>query len=462
MSQSGLKPTPVIIVGGGVSGLSAATRLKQAGVPVVVLEGRDRLGGRIHTVDLAGDQTSWTDMGAAWVDDHLTNRVYHLLNDAGAGFESTKMGLFGHQIFDQKSSRWKSRAATAWTTAKFGLRLNKLRKESTEFASLGERFAAMLGDQPERVDEYLLKFFPELLNGGPGSDVHPNVGVKDYWEYRIYEEKTSVMITGGYRHLVDELAKSLTDGEVLLNHPVTEIFVPPKDGNGGSQNGSSVVVKTSEGQTFEGSHVIVTVPLGVLKAGTITFDPPLPAAKQDVIKRIGFGNVEKVTMAFATAFWRRDAKKANHVFGVPDPLAAHGMFVDVTDVAGASSGEPASPCLAYVCGSDTAIWASKNPEDAARRAAAELEQIFPNSFEPPVATATSSWSSSPFSMGCYAYASVDTRPGDFAILGQPTHGGAVHFAGDACAEGTFLSNVEGALVSGERAADVVSKHMIEP
>lgn len=464
MNQDGaepeVEPNTVIIIGGGVSGLTAANRLKRAGVPVVVLEGRDRLGGRIHTVDLAGDETSWTDMGAAWIDDHLTNKVYHLLNDAGAGFEASKMGLFGHQIFDQKSSRWKSQAATVWATAKFGWRLTKLRKESTEFASLGERFAAMLGEQPERADEYLLRFLPELLNGGPGSEIHPNVAAKDYWEYRIYEEKTSVMITGGYRHLVDELAKPLTGAEVLLNQPVTKISVPSKDVNDGSSNGSSVVVETSEGSTFEGSHVIVTVPLGVLKAGTITFDPPLPAAKQDVIKRIGFGNVEKVTMAFTKAFWRRDAKKANHVFGIPDPLAAHGMFVDVTDVAGASPGKPASPCLAYICGSETATRAAKNPEDAAERTAAELKQMFPDSFEPPVATATSTWSSSPFSQGCYAYASVDTRPGDFAILGQPTHGGNVLFAGDACADGTFLSNVEGALVSGERAAEAVSKHKI--
>jgi monoamine oxidase len=44
---------PVLIVGGGIAGLSAATRLKEHGVPVLVLEGRDRLGGRIHTIDVA-------------------------------------------------------------------------------------------------------------------------------------------------------------------------------------------------------------------------------------------------------------------------------------------------------------------------------------------------------------------------------------------------------------------------
>ena len=272
----------------------------------------------------------------------------------------------------------------------------------------------MLGEQPDRADEYLLRFFPELLSGGPISETHPNVAAKDYWEYLIYEEKTSVMITGGYRHLVHELAKSLSDSEVLLNQSVTHISVPPRDvhgdGSGRASDGASVVVETSQGQTFEGSHVIVTVPLGVLKAGTITFDPPLPAAKKDAIQRIGFGSVEKVTMTFTKAFWRRDPEKATHVFSIPDPLASCGMFVDVTDVAGSSPGSHESPCLAHICGSDTAIWTAQNPEKAAERVVAELETLFPDSFEPPVATSTFTWSSSPLSKGCYAYPTVDTRP----------------------------------------------------
>ena len=70
---------PVIVIGGGVSGLSAARLLKAGGVPVFLLEGRDRLGGRTHTLDVAGQNNSWIDMGAAFIDDHLTNRVYKLL-----------------------------------------------------------------------------------------------------------------------------------------------------------------------------------------------------------------------------------------------------------------------------------------------------------------------------------------------------------------------------------------------
>jgi len=78
------KQKPIIIIGGGVSGLSAAKRLKEAGVPIILLEGRDRLGGRAHTVDIAGNQASWVELGPFWIEDHLTNPAYHLLRDIGA------------------------------------------------------------------------------------------------------------------------------------------------------------------------------------------------------------------------------------------------------------------------------------------------------------------------------------------------------------------------------------------
>jgi len=102
-----------------------------------------------------------------------------------------------------------------------------------------------------------------------------------------------------------------------------------------------------------------------------------------------------------------------------------------------------------------AKWTAENPEEAVARIMSDLDKMFPDSFEPPIATATSTWSSSPFSRGVYAYLSTDTRPSGFAVLGKPTHDGTVLFAGDACVEGTFLGYVEGAMDSGERAADAV-------
>ena len=450
MSETYETSKPVLIVGGGISGLSAAGRLKEHGLQVLILEGRDRLGGRIHTIDVAGEQASWIDMGAAFIDDHQTNRVFHLLNESGAEVHPTPFRLFGQRLFDQQSSRWMGRGTAAWAMAKFGWRFRKLQAKSSYFASLDERITAMLGARPKREDVYLLRSMLELLHGGPAENTHPNVSAKNFWEYLAYPEKGTVMITGGYRLLVDLMSEPLSDNEVLFGQEVSLISIAQV-----ASASPSAVVETSAGTGFEGSHVIVTVPLGVLKAGSITFDPPLPAAKQDAIQRIGFGHVEKVALTFENAFWRSDSRKPSDFFHVPDPVAPHGMFIDVSGVAGSGPGDLAAPCLTYICGTATAQWVANDPDAALEQVLAELESMFPATFEPPIATACSSWSSSPFSRGCYPYASVDTRPGDFAVLGQPTHSGRVLFAGEACGDGTFLGNVEGALFSGERAADAI-------
>ena len=69
------------------------------------------------------------------------------------------------------------------------------------------------------------------------------------------------------------------------------------------QTGDGVTV-VGDGWSESGSHAVVTVPLGVLKSGTIEFVPPLPPQRQAIIDRSGFGNMEKVVLAFSEPFWR--------------------------------------------------------------------------------------------------------------------------------------------------------------
>lgn len=439
----------VLIIGGGIAGLTAAKRLKEHGNHVLVLEGRDRLGGRIHTIDVTGKENSWIDMGAAFISDPETNCVHRLLNDSGAEFHPTSYRSSMQRLFDQRSARWLDRGAADSTMAQLARRFRELLSHSSEFVSLDERITAMLGPNPKREDAYLLRSMLELLHGGSAENTHPNVSAKDYWEYLSYRGST-VMIAGGYRLLVKLMSEPLLDEEVLLRQDVKRISVVPD-----APAAQPVVVETSTGTKFDGSHVIVTVPLGVLKAGSITFDPPLPTVKHDAIQRIGFGHVEKVALTFTNPFWRADPREPSDFFHVPDPISPHGMFIDVSPAAASGPESSAAFCLTYICGTATAQWVADNPAAAVEQVRADLQSMFPDTFEPPIATACSDWSSSPFSRGCYPYPSVDTRPGDFAVLGASAHGGSLLFAGDACGDGTFLGNVEGALVSGERAADVI-------
>lgn len=440
----------VIIVGGGVAGLTAANRLREAGIGAVIVEGRSRLGGRIHTVDVDGTDTSWVDMGAAWIDDHTTNRVYQSLAAAGVAVEPIMPGLTNTRAYDERDARWLGRVGTVWAMAKLAWRVHRLKSTTSGFANLGARVDRLLGRKPKRADEYLLKTTTELLNGGPVEQAHAN-GFSADWEFLRYKEKTTVMVTGGYRHLVDVLAEPLADDAIFLDHEVTRIRV-------GTGHGETphVVVETTDGTGFKGSHVIVTVPIGVLKAGSISFEPPLPATKQSAIERVGVGHVEKVALCFEHAFWRTKPDRPLHFFGIPDPIAPHSTFIDVSETAGSGPGAAASPSLVAICATETARQTADHPEHAVRDTLAALQRMFPDSYEPPLATATSDWSTNPFSRGVYSYQTTETRRGDYAELGRTIHGGRVLFAGDSCVDGTYLSSVEGAFESGERAAAEVT------
>ncbi|MGI9604598.1 MAG: flavin monoamine oxidase family protein [Acidimicrobiales bacterium] len=440
----------VVVIGGGAAGLSAANRLQDAGIDAVIVEGRSRLGGRIHTVDVDGSDTAWVDMGAAWIDDHRTNRVYHLIEPAGAGVEPTLPRLTNVRAYDERPSRWVGRGRTMLAMAKYAWRSHRLKRPTTEFADLGERIDAMLGDNPDRADEYLVKATAELLDGGPVGNTHQNAFSDGPWEYLRYKEKTSVMVVGGFRHVVDALSAPLDNDRIFLDHEVVSVSC-----SSSSEVPHPIRVETANGTTFEGTHVIVTVPIGVLQANAIAFDPPLPAEKQDVIERMGVGNVEKVALTFASPFWREKPDRAVHFFSVPNSYAPQSVIIDVTDTAGAAPGGSASACLVAICAAEVAKATADRPHDAVEATLATLQRMFPNRYQPPVATAVSTWSSDPFSQGVYSYPTPRTRPGDYALLGEPIHDRKVLFAGDWCTAGTYLSSVEGAIVSGERAAEAI-------
>ena len=231
----------------------------------MLLEGRDRLGGRAHTVDIAGNKASWVELGPFWIEDHLTNPAYHLLKDIGVQVHQHDIGPSTVRIYDQRSARWLGWASTLWAFIKLGWsfsRFGKLRPNTATVNNLGERIDAVLGKRPKREHLYLFKIFSESLSGGSTDDTHQNQLSDDLWEFTNHDDKSQVLIAGGFRLLVELLRDSLSDDEVVLNQTVSRISIQQD-----TPAQAPVKLETADGNSFEGSHVIVTVPLGVLKAG---------------------------------------------------------------------------------------------------------------------------------------------------------------------------------------------------
>jgi monoamine oxidase len=203
-----------------------------------------------------------------------------------------------------------------------------------------------------------------------------------------------------------------------------------------------VRLTTAKGE-HAGSHAIVTVPLGVLKAGSIEFVPPLPAAKLAAIERLDMGNLEKVVLRFDAAFWTDlDDPRLFYIARQPGELAA---FFDATKLAGA----PAIVCL-YGGQSARDVLDARSDAEVAAGALAALGELLGREVPQPLAVRVTRWWHDPFARGSYSYVPVGASAADMRALGAPV-GERLLFAGEAT-EPTTYATVHAALISGLREA----------
>jgi monoamine oxidase len=188
----------------------------------------------------------------------------------------------------------------------------------------------------------------------------------------------------------------------------------------------------------------VTVPLGVLKAGGIAFDPPLPAPKQAAIERLDMGNLEKVVLRFDEPFWLERGAAPTFLYIAETPGEFPG-FTDWTDAAGA----PTLVCL-YGGRSAREVLDKWPDDEIAARAMQALREIFGADVPDPVATHVTRWRDDPWTLGSYSYLPVGASADDLRELGEPVEERLL-FAGEAT-EPLLYATVHGALVSGLREA----------
>ena len=421
----------VIVIGAGAAGLSAARVLRDQGCEVVVLEGRDRVGGRTNTITV-GD--GLVDEGANWIHNGPANPLCQLAADAG--LETNKDDLVNPlalTIFDKVSGRGVHPAKIMYPFLRSGLVLYRYSKERLgavhDEASLAERLDGEIGrvrgETNRRFFRSLLRTLIDLAAATDSKDLHPNAFALNPADVTA----TDYVITGGFRGLVERLADGL---DIRLRTTVEAIRY--------HDDGVSVV--TTDG-SYEGSHVIVTVPLGVLKADTIQFDPPLPATKLAAIDTVGMGVVEKIILTFDQPFWRTKPEKPRSLFYISDVLGDFPAFVDSTSSAGC-------PTLVAFLAGQQADDMAQDPQRFIDRASEVLEEIFPDAYRAPNAMHVTTWGTDPYSLGSYSAPTIGVTADDYEQLAEPV-AGRVLFAGEA----TYREHagfVEGAIGSGVREA----------
>ncbi|MDB4933587.1 MAG: amine oxidase [Labilithrix sp.] len=274
-----------------------------------VLEARDRIGGRMCTDRSLGTPF---DLGAAWVHyADASNPLVGLL--AKAGVETRRTNWDELALYDAERGKL-SKAERDGIEEEYETILDKVARQiraAGAAASIGALLtplvnATFIGAARVRLANWLRGFYIENEYAADVSDISA-------WEFsdddKLPHKENDRFVSGGYDRIIAALAKGLDIrlGEVCHRVSTTD---------------AGVTVETSAG-TYDVAAVIVTLPVGVLRAGSIAFEPALPESKQDAIDSLGVGDFEKVVMLFDNVFW--PAKP--HAFGYAEPLRIDHMRV---------------------------------------------------------------------------------------------------------------------------------------
>ena len=415
----------VIVGGAGISGVQAALDLTRAGFQVTILEARQRIGGRTWTDHSLGVPL---DLGASWIHGIRGNPIYKLAKRQGV--ERFDWDYGDISMIDT-------------TGDQDDLDPGKLEKQSSRLISMFYRRAPRIFRQNPQasvqdvadaiveegaIDNLSKEQLDLLIYANIEQDVAADadqISVAALFEGGEFGGR-DVVFPDGYDALARSLAKDL---DVRLGQKVEKISL--------DEDGAHV--ETAEAQVAA-DYVVVSVPLGVLKAGVITFEPNLPAAKQRAIAAMEMGVLNKTYLRFPRAFWDRDRRQLVRFSN----QKAWSSWVNVASY----SDEPVL-CGFNAASIGTELESLDDPAIVAEAMAA-LRSMYGNRIPEPVGHRITRWRQDPFAFGSYSYIPTAARHDMRSDLAQPV-GDRLFFAGEAT-HSEHPSTVHGAYLSGRRAA----------
>jgi monoamine oxidase len=437
----------VLVLGAGVSGLAAAARLAQAGCTVRVLEARERVGGRVHTV--RGDR--WpvpVDLGAEFIQGRVP-ALFAVARQAGL------------PIVELVGERWMSRDGEL-------TRADELMPGVERVLSQLPRLDA---DQDQSIEEFLLSRRDE-------QSLAELAGVVRLWiaSYEAaYPDRLSVRSLvrerAAERQIEGDRAFRLVDGYDWIPRTL-QSRIPPDRGAVHLETiathvawaAGTVTVETrglsgAARGSFSARRLVIALPIGVLQASpgdavAVRFTPPL-ADKQRALRGLEMGNVVKLLLGFQERFWETAfSDQLGFLVAGDEPFPAYWTGYPVyAPVLVAWAGGPAADALAGL-----------SPEQRVDRALDALARVVrvPRSVVDAqlVSWDGHDWAADPFARGAYSYVRVGGIEAQ-ASLARPVDN-TLFFAGEATELAGHQATVHGALFAGERAADEVLSSLARP
>ncbi|MDT0330045.1 flavin monoamine oxidase family protein [Nocardiopsis lambiniae] len=419
-----------IVIGAGMAGLVAADRLARAGERVTVLEGRDRTGGRVHSVRAWDGVT--LDAGASWMRGEEGNPLAELIRDMG--LRTAVFNRSTETAYDPKGRR------LLFDRHRRNMEDVNLLHEHMYWANIG---AGAQESMEHGIDQAL---YDANLVRGRARDAKEIVHRMVESDHGADAEEVSfeavgalhefsgddVVFPDGMGRITDHLARGL---DVRLGHVVRAVSH--------DRDGVSVRVDAPGGEeTLTADRVVVTLPLGVLKDGRVAFHPELPQDKRRAIERLGSGRLEKVFLRFDEVFWG-DAEVLVHL-GTEQGTWFHWY-----------AGQRVLDVPVLVCrngGNAARFLAGMREEEVVAHAMASLRTMFRKAPDP-IDHHLTDWTGDPFARGAFSFTAVGSDDGDRVAL-RASVDERVFFAGEAT-EIEHIATVHGALLSGRRAAEMI-------
>ncbi|NJI58741.1 FAD-dependent oxidoreductase [Microbacterium oxydans] len=428
-----------IVIGAGMSGVTAARMLADAGHQVVVLEGRDRVGGRMHTDREAGFPV---DRGASWIHGIDGSPLWDLVQVLRIPTIEYTVGSFqvgGRAIenFDGEGRAMGADATAQWiddVDAVDRLLLDEIDSSSPDdtYRDVTERALDRSGLSPERIDD-IREFFRHRVEEQCGA------WIGDLDAHGLDEDAIDgdeVIFPRGY----DEVPRRIGAGlDIRFETTVTKII----------RSTGGVIVHAGD-TAFTADQVVVTVPLGVLKARSIEFEPALPDAVAGPLSRLGMGIFNKVFIQFDQRFWDEDS----YVLRALGEAGEHWhSWYDVSAVSGLPT------LLTFAAGPFGRRMQELPDEEVVADVVRALRALYGDAVGEPRAHWVTHWGADEFSNGSYSYLAQGSTHHDHDDLAGPVDG-VLHFAGEAT-WGDEPATVGAAYYSGQRAAERILGRAID-
>ena len=416
---------PIIIVGCGIAGLVACRNLLERGANVTILEGRDRPGGRIHSIH---SDIGIVEAGAEFIHGELPLTL-QLLRDYQIDFHETEGEML--QVENDRTRK------TGSSIDHWGKLLKSMKRLDNDIP-----FAEFLSKNFEDpIYDNLRKSATRFAEGFDLADTRSVSTFALYREWEADDDEPQFRIGAGYGALVDALMKDCMHRGAKIEFSSIVNRVDWQKGK--------VRLFTRTGKEYLGSKLLLTIPMGVLQSSIqhpthIRFSPAIAQTTQ--VHNVGFGYLIKVVLECAEPFWQQKSKNAGFFFSD-----------EIIPTWWTQLPKKENILTGWLGGSGARALASKSDHAIAEICYESLAGIFEKSqshIESSISkTHVFNWSRDPFSLGGYSFPTLQSTEAR-KLIGTPVEN-TIFFAGEALYDGKNGGTVEAAISSAMTASGLI-------